>query len=95
METEYKITDVTSKEMRCAIGGCPAIYEVEEVTPESMRCSPLPVCPGIYTGKGNEENSYFIIGKQVNPEDAGLAGKVGDGEVLIKVPRKLIDDRGK
>ncbi len=95
MKTNYKLKEITTKEMQCAFGACPAIYEVEEITPESMRCSPLPVCPGIYAGKGSEESSYFIIGTQINPEDAGLAKKIGEGEVLIKVPRKLIDGIGK
>ena len=44
-------------------------------------------CPTIQ----EQEDSYLIIGKQIDPQEAGLVGKVGQGEALIKVPRELID----
>ncbi len=48
-------------------------------------------CPAIYEVKGKEV--YLIIGKTINPAEAGLEKKVGDGESLIEVPRALIDKR--
>ena len=69
-------------------GSCPAIYEVERVTPKEMCLGGLG-CPEVY----QNADSYFIIGEKVEAEEAGLEGKVGKNEVLIKVPRKLIDER--
>jgi len=100
---KYKLVERTPEEMRCAIIGCPAIYEVTpkdmrcgllacpavyEVTPEKMQCAFIG-CESIYSEK--ENNTYLIVGKQVNPEEFGLAKKVGQGEILIQVPRDLID----
>ena len=92
-------------------GGCPAVFDVEEITPESASCWPLPACPGVYKVKnsscppigscpeigehGDLEGSYLIIGDLMKPEEFGLKKKVGKGEVLIKVPKKLIDDMEK
>jgi hypothetical protein len=36
---------------------------------------------------------YFIIGEKVNLKEAGLEGKGGDKEELIKVPKELIGKR--
>ena len=104
---KYKLVNRTPEELRCIIGGCPAIYDVKELTPEEMKCvvGPCPaiyevkektqeelkcaagICPGIYESKGN----YLIIGTKVNPADFGLEKKVGENEVLVQVPKKLID----
>lgn len=56
-------------------------------TSESERCIAA-TCPGVYV----DEKDYVIIGKQVDPNDYGLEGRVGDGEVLIRVPKRLIDN---
>ena len=92
MVNEYNLRDVTPQEMRCwPLPGCQAIYEV---TPKDMKCVVGP-CPGIH----KTEDSYLIIGEQVNPEEIvlengkSLAEKVGPGEVLIRVSKKLIDDK--
>ena len=83
---KYELRDRTPKELRCIAEACPAIYETQDVTPKKMRCG-TGVCPAIH----KIEESYLIIGELINPADAGLEKKVGEGEVLIKVPRKLID----
>jgi len=67
MESKYRLREVNSKNMRCVIGACPAIYV--------------------------EEDNYFIIGKWVDPAEAGT--KKVEEEVLIRVSRELIDDTGK
>ena len=90
MTTKYQIRELTPREMQCGIGACPAIYEVERVTPKEMQCWGIG-CPEVY----QDADSYFIIGEKVEAEEAGLVGKVGKNEVLIKVPRKLIDERQK
>lgn len=85
MPENYILREITPKNMRCAVGPCPAIYEL---TPEDMKCGAY-ICPGIYEDKGN----YLIIGEQVDPKKVGLEKKVGEGEILIEVPKKLIDER--
>lgn len=45
-----------------------------------------------------DNEKYFIIGKPVNKEKAerlGIKDKAGKGEVLIEVPKKLIDNMRK
>lgn len=88
---KYNLKEVTPAEMQCGVGACPAIYEVERVTPKEMQCFGGLGCPEVY----QNEDSYFIIGEKVEAEEAGLVGKVGKNEVLIKVPRRLIDERQK
>ena len=88
MTTKYQIRELTPREMQCGIGACPAIYEVERITPKDMECA-VGACDEVY----QDADSYFIIGEKVEAEEAGLAGKVGKNEVLIKIPRKLIDER--
>lgn len=48
------------------------------------------MCHGIYEDSQNQK--YVIIGNLEKPEEFGLEKKVGEGEVLISVPRNLIDD---
>jgi|GEM_PF-1698691 len=79
----YKLTRVSQTE-ECLLFGCPAVYEL---TPEKNRCA-IGACPSVF---GNETNDYYIVGQQVNPSEVGLGKKVGEGEVLIKVPKELID----
>lgn len=84
------IYELTPKELQCIIGGCPSIYEL---TPKELLCC-VGACSTIYS----EESSYLIVGKQVSTQqtkELGLERKVGEGEVLISVPRALIDNMGK
>lgn len=37
----------------------------------------------------------MTIGERVKPKEFGLEKKVGENGVLIKVPKKLIDEKGK
>lgn len=76
---KYKLIDRTPEEMQCIIGGCPQIYE---------ECV-LGGCPTIID---KDDGNYYIVGIQVEPKDFGLEKKVGEGEVLIKVPKGLIDN---
>lgn len=87
------LRNLTPKESDCLVGMCPAIYGVENVTPVEHDCAPLPMCSGIYKGTGRRDDLYLVIGKQVDLEKTGLAGKVSDGEVAIEVPRGIIDGR--
>ncbi len=66
-----------------------AKYELKERTPKYMTCI-LASCPSI----SEHEGRYIIVGKslsQTKVNELGLAGKVGEGEAVIEVPRELID----
>lgn len=82
---EYKLIDRTPKEMQCLYGVCPAIYEL---TPEENQCL-ITACPSVF---GDEKDNYYIVGKVVDAKSLGLEKRVGEGEVLIKVPKELIDN---
>ena len=84
---EFKLREVTPKSMRCGIGACPGIIEK---TPKDMICV-LGACDSIHAS----ESSYLIVGKNVNPAKFNLQHKVGEGEVMIEVPKKLIDEKEK
>jgi len=88
---KYRLKEITPEEMTCLVGLCPAIYEVQELTPKEMQCG-IAACPAIF--EQNKDN-YLIIGRIIDAKQTGLEGKVGKGEVLIQVPKKLIDDRRK
>ncbi|MFA6023332.1 MAG: hypothetical protein WC781_04560 [Candidatus Pacearchaeota archaeon] len=90
---KYKIKDITPEKIQCVAGACPAIYEgIQEITPGEMKCV-LGACPSNYRASREGKEVYLIVGKQINPSDAGLESKVGKGETLIEVPRALIDKR--
>lgn len=78
--------DLTPKAMRCEWGGCPAIHEA---TPQEMRCAIGAACPAIFA----ENGAYLIIGKKVETIPPELAGRIGPDEMLVAVPRRLIDER--
>ena len=70
-------------------------YQIlKEITPERLLCI-VGACPSAYEGNREGNEVYLVVGKAVNPIDAGLENKVGDGEALIEVPRALIDERRK
>lgn len=90
MKNEDNLRELTPKSIACGIGVCPAVYELKRQTLNEM-CG-IGTCPEIYAG---QEGDYLVIGKKVNPADFGLEGKVGKDEVLISVPKKLIDEKQK
>ena len=63
-------------------------YNLIDRTPKEMQCCGG-ACPSVF---GDEIDNYYIIGKVVDAKSLGLEKKVGDGEVLIKVPKELIDN---
>ena len=69
-------------------------YKINEITPKELRCF-IGACPSAYEGTRERNEIYLIVGRQVNPADAGLEKRVGEGEVLIEIPRELIDNKGK
>jgi len=79
------IKELTPSEYKCGIGCCPGIYEV---TPKNSRCV-IGACPSIHELK----DDYLIIGEQINPSTVGLEEKVGEGEILIKIKKEIIDNK--
>ena len=59
----------------------------KELTPKEMTCG-VGVCPAIF--ETNNE-TYAVIGKRINAKNLGISKRVGSDEVLIEVPKKLID----
>ena len=84
---KFKLKDKTPLSMGCMMAACPAIIEK---TPKDMICV-LGACDSIHAS----ESSYLIVGKNVNPAKFNLQHKVGEGEVMIEVPKKLIDEKEK
>jgi hypothetical protein len=82
---KYLLRERTPEAMRCIVGSCPAIYTANN---SELRYCGIGACPDIQE-KGNV---YLIIGKLVDAKPLGLEKKVGEGEVLIEVPKVLIDD---
>ena len=60
----------------------------KELTPEGM-CT-LVSCPAIF--ETNNE-SYALIGKKLDAKKLGISKRVGKDEILIEVPKKLIDGK--
>ena len=86
----YEVKEITPKENMCLQSACPGIYEVEELTPKDSKCVAY-TCPAIYE---DQSDNYLIVGEKANPSDfVGLEGKVGKDEVLIKIPKEIIDNR--
>jgi len=89
------IREITPKKMECTAWACPAIYEgVREITPQDMNCMAAK-CFSVHSAEKKGKEVYLIVGKILNPIDAGLEKKVGEGEALIEVPKGLIDGLGK
>ncbi len=63
----------------------------KELTPLSMGCL-VYTCPAIFE---TNNGSYALIGKKLDSGKLGISKRVGKDEVLIEVPKKLIDEKGK
>lgn len=97
MENKYtNLREVTPQEMQCSpVGACPSIYEgLKKLTFLEM-CG-VGACPSGYEAKIEGREVYLIIGKQIKASEVGLGElekKIGFGEVLIEVPKELIDNK--
>ena len=86
---KYNLVERTPSKLVCVLGACPAIYASTKI-PQKSECG-FGACPTIQESK---TQSYLIIGRQLTPqeiEESGLAKKIGKKEVLIEVPKDLID----
>ena len=64
-------------------------YNLLKRTPKPLQCI-VRACPAIYEATKESSPIYLIVGKRINAEEAGLAHRVGEGEVLIEVPKGLL-----
>ena len=62
---------------------------VKELTPKAMACG-IGACPAIFE---TSNGSYAIIGKTLNAKTLGIANRVGKDEILIEVPKTLLDKK--
>jgi len=86
----YEVDEITPKENMCIIGSCPAIYDIKNKTPTENACA-VAACAAIYEDKSGK---YLIVGKIEDAKNySKLEGKVGEGEILISVPKEIIDNR--
>ena len=81
-QNKYQLRELAKD---CMVGACPAIYEVARVD-----CFGGLGCPAIY-GTQERPDTYFIVGKIVDPVETGLTAKVGKDEQVIAIPRGLLD----
>jgi len=52
-----------------------------------MMCA-VGACPAIFE---TNKRTYAVIGKKLDSKNLGISGRVAKDEVLIEVPKKLID----
>lgn len=62
--------------------------KMKDITPAEFVCSTCQACPAVFE---TENNSYVIIGKKLSAEAlAAVAGRVGDDEYVIEVPKGML-----
>lgn len=84
----YEVVEVTPDEQRCFGGiGCPSVFQLRRLTPEEQSCG-VAACPEVYA---DNKDNYLIVGKVADAKQFGLESKVGKGEVLVSIPRAIID----
>jgi hypothetical protein len=63
--------------------------KLKEITPSAFVCKECKTCPAVFE---TENDTYVIIGKKLSASAAEqLAGRVGAGELVIEVPKGMID----
>ena len=61
---------------------------LKEITPKKMRCDSCTTCPALFEV---DKRKVLVVGKRINPKDAGLGHKVGKDEAIIEVDRGLLE----
>ena len=64
---------------------CPEVFEVARVDD----CFGGLGCPAIYNTP-EKPDTYFVVGRIVDPKETGLAKKVGNGEQVVAIPKGLL-----
>ncbi len=65
--------------------------KLRELTPQKIlsSCPPLPGCPAIFE---LDDKSYVLIGKLEDAKALGIDQRVAEGEVVMSIPKQIIDD---
>ncbi len=61
----------------------------KELTPKELNCGTGP-CPAIFE---TNNGTYAIIGKNINAKELGIEHRLNNDEILVEVPKKLIDNK--
>lgn len=62
----------------------------KDLTPKSMSCIAGIGCPAIFE---TNKDSYLLVGKKINQKSLGISHRVGKNEILIEVPKKLLNKK--
>jgi hypothetical protein len=61
---------------------------LKDITPPTLQCKTCkPCCPALFE---TEQGDYMLIGSLEDAQKLGIADRVGEGEVVIRVPRALL-----
>ncbi|MBS3144994.1 hypothetical protein J4208_05415 [Candidatus Woesearchaeota archaeon] len=69
---------------------CLEVFEVARVD----NCFGGLGCPAIY-GTPEKPDTYFVVGKKIDPQESRFATKVGKDEQVIAIPKILLDKLSK
>jgi len=61
--------------------------KLREITPKASLCA-AGTCPAVYEAVG--KSKLIIVGSKVNPEDLGIAKKVGKNEQAVMIDREML-----
>lgn len=96
-----KLVNRTPVHLRCTLGACPSVYELEDVTPAELKCDVSVSCPAVYEACPAGDcpsvhvhgGQFVIIGKKPPPEIlAELGHKVGEDEDIIVIDKAYFAD---
>ena len=64
--------------------------KLKDLTPKKLlnACWPFPGCPAIFE---TDDGHYILVGKQKDATSLGIKYRVSEDEVVIEVPKHLID----
>jgi hypothetical protein len=75
------------------VNGGRAVLEEEigllDLTPTMFRCAALASCPAVL--KDERGQNYVIIGRRLDPDTAGIRGRVAPHEVALEISAELLE----
>lgn len=64
---------------------------LKDITPAEFRCSPGLSCPAVFRSEAEGESEYVIIGRIADASHPALQGRIGPGEIAIKISAPLVE----
>lgn len=61
--------------------------KLKEITPKAYQCAAW-ACPAIYEAVG--KGKLVIVGSKVDPEELGIAKKVGKNEQVVMIDKEML-----